>query len=110
MVLRAGARYELRVFGAAIDALDPAARLALAWPRWYPPTAQDASADTQSLVALVGAGLLSRETAVRSLAERFAIDDIAAEVARLDAADFSAARDESAATDDPDDPDESGSD
>jgi hypothetical protein len=84
MVLRAGARYELTAFGEPVGPLDPAARLTLAWPRWYAPTAQDASADAQSLATLVGAGLLSRETATRSIAEHYAVDDLAAELARVD--------------------------
>ncbi|HEX3350134.1 MAG TPA: phage portal protein [Acetobacteraceae bacterium] len=83
MVLRAGAKYALTAFGEPVGPLDPTVRLTLAWPRWYAPTAQDTQADVQSLTALVGARLLSRAAAVRAVAERFAVDDIAAELERL---------------------------
>jgi hypothetical protein len=84
MVLRAAAKYRLRVMGSELPELDPAARLSLAWPRWYPPTADDRNRDSQTLSTLAAAGLISRETAVKSIADTYDIEDVGAELARIE--------------------------
>jgi hypothetical protein len=83
MILRASQVYRLRVFGAEIAPLDPAARLALKWPRWYPPSADDRQKDAQTLATLASSGQISRETAVKSIADTYDIEDIPAEIARI---------------------------
>jgi hypothetical protein len=83
MIIRASARYRLRTHGEEIAAIDPAARLSLAWPRWYAPTADDRSHDAQTLTTLIGAKLLSRMSAVKSIADIYGIDDVGAEMARI---------------------------
>ncbi len=53
MVLRARARYPIKVMGETLPAFDANARLGLKWPRWYPLSAQDRLADAQTLQTLV---------------------------------------------------------
>lgn len=83
MVLRASQVYRLHVMGEDIPAMDPTARLSLVWPRWYPPTADDRQKDALTLSALAGAGQISRETAVKAIADTYDIEDVPAELARI---------------------------
>ena len=83
MILRASSIYRLRVFGREVAPLDSDARLALKWPRWYPPSSEDRWRDAQTLVALAGAGQLSRQSAVKALADTYDIEDVEAELARI---------------------------
>ena len=85
MVLRAGANLSCSVFGADVAALDPSVRLSLSWPRWVPLTADDRQKDAQTLATLAGAGQISRETAVKSIADTYDIEDVPAELARITA-------------------------
>ncbi len=83
MVLHASNTYRLKVFGMEIPALDPAARLTLKWPRWYPPTSEDRQRDAQTLATLAASGQISRQTAVQSIADTYDIEDVPAELARI---------------------------
>jgi hypothetical protein len=83
MVLRASERFSLRLAGAEIPALDIHAPLNLVWPRWYAPSADDRAKDAQTLSKLAQAGQISRETAVKSIAGTYDIDDVGAELARI---------------------------
>jgi len=83
MILRASQVYRLRVLGSEIAPLDPSARLALKWPRWYPLSADDRQKDAQTLATLAASGQISRETAVKSIADTYDIEDIPAEIARI---------------------------
>lgn len=84
MILRAGLVYPLVVGGRALGALDAEAELRLVWPPWYPATSEDRARDATTLVALVAAGQLSRETARRLLAADWGLVDVAGEQARID--------------------------
>ena len=84
MVIRASNRYPLTSHGEEIAPIDSSTRLNLKWPRWYAPTAEDRQRDAQTLSTLAKAGQISRETAVKSIADTYDIDDIAAELARVD--------------------------
>jgi hypothetical protein len=83
MVLAASRIYPLRVMGHAVGPLDPNARLSLVWPRWYAPSAEDRQRDAQTLGTLAGSGQISRETAVRAIADSYDIEDVPAELARI---------------------------
>ncbi len=83
MVLRAGAKYRLRLGDVPLPELDAEAGLSLIWPRWYPPTAQDRQLDAQTLATLTSSGLMSVETAVKSLADTYDIEDVPAELTRI---------------------------
>jgi hypothetical protein len=87
MVIRASSRYVLTSHGEEIAPIDPGTRLNLKWPRWYAPTAEDRQRDAQTLSTLANAGQISRETAVKSIADTYDIDDVAAELARIDSED-----------------------
>ncbi len=83
MILRASNVYRLKVMEQEIGALDPTARLSLKWPRWYPSTAEDRQRDAQTLATLIASGQISRETAVKSIADTYDIEDVPAELARI---------------------------
>ncbi|MBV9251106.1 MAG: phage portal protein [Acetobacteraceae bacterium] len=83
MVLLASQIYPLKVFGEDIVPLDPTTRLTLIWPRWYQPTAEERQKDAQTITALVAAGQLSRETALKAIASSYDIEDVPAELARI---------------------------
>lgn len=85
MVLRAAQVYPLCVFGTEIAPLDPTARLSLRWPRWVPQSADDRQKDAQTLSTLAQAGQISRETAVKSIADTYDIEDVSAELKRIKA-------------------------
>jgi hypothetical protein len=88
MILQATHLYPLNVMGTQVSGLDPTARLSLKWPRWYAPTSDDRQKDAQTLSTLATAGLISREAAVKSIADTYDIEDIPDELARI-AADSS---------------------
>ena len=83
MVLRASQVYRLRVMGEEIPTLDPTAHLSLIWPRWYPLTADDRQKDAQTLTTLAASGYISRETAVKAIADTYDIEDVPAELVRI---------------------------
>ena len=83
MLVRVSALYPLRVRGEAVAPLDAGARLSLHWPPWYPADAVERQSDAGTLATLTAGGLLSRETAVKSLADSYDIEDVAAELARI---------------------------
>ncbi|HEY7579425.1 MAG TPA: phage portal protein [Acetobacteraceae bacterium] len=83
MVLQASQVYRLRVMGREVGAMDPLARLSLKWPHWYPTTSDDRHKDAQTLSKLAGAGQISRETAIKAIADTYDIEDIPAELNRI---------------------------
>lgn len=85
MVVRASNVYALNVFGAPVEPLDPASRVSLKWPGWYPPAADDRQRQAQTLATLSASGQISRRTAVQSIADTYDIEDVDAELARIDA-------------------------
>ena len=85
MVLKAGEKYQLRLADAPLPQLDPTVPLSLIWPSWYPETAEDRQRNANTLTTLVAAGQLSRETALKILAPTYDIEDIPAELARIQA-------------------------
>jgi hypothetical protein len=74
LIVRASQIYPLVVFGEALAPLDPTVALSLKWPRWYPSTADDRQKDVQSLTALVTAGCITRETALKAVASYYDIE------------------------------------
>ena len=85
MIVLASNRYQLHADGDVLEPMDPRIRITLSWPRWYAPASQDRQSDAQTLQTLVQAKLLSRETAVKSIADIYPIDDVPAELSRIDA-------------------------
>lgn len=68
--------------------------IGLQWPAWYAPTWTDKTNEATTLTSLTGAGLLSKETATRSIAPQFDIEveQLADELNRINA-DAKAAQD-----------------
>ena len=83
MVLQASQVYRLRIMGREVGAMEPLTRLSLKWPRWYPATADDRQKDAQTLSTLASAGQISRETAVKAIADIYDIEDVPAELSRI---------------------------
>jgi hypothetical protein len=82
MIIRASARFTLRVSEGDVPAMNQAFGLSLKWPRWYPASAADRQLDATTVATLMNAGLLSRETAVKALAASYDIDDVTGELAQ----------------------------
>ncbi len=83
MVVLASNLYPLRVFGQEVAPMAPSVRLGLIWPRWYAPGAEDRARDAQTLRTLAESGHISTETAVKSIADVYDIEDVHAELARI---------------------------
>lgn len=83
MIVRASQVYTLQVLGRPIAPLDSGVRLSLNWPRWYAPTADDRQKDAATLATLFQSGHISRETAIKAIANNYDIEDIAAELSRI---------------------------
>jgi hypothetical protein len=83
MVLRAAQVYRLQILGDELYRPDPDIRLTLKWPRWYPLTAEDRLRDAQTLATLISNGTISRETALKAVADSYDLEDIAAELTRI---------------------------
>ncbi len=84
MVVRASQKFPLTVMGERVPPLDVTQRLKLRWPRWYPLSADDRLKEAQAVSALVNAGQLSRETAVKTVAAAHGITDVEAELDAID--------------------------
>lgn len=83
MVVKASQVYSLRAGDQAISPLDQTTKLSLIWPRWYSPSADDRQKDAQTLATLAASGYVSRETAVKAIAKTYDIEDVPAELARI---------------------------
>jgi hypothetical protein len=84
MVVRASQVFPLIVMGERVPPLDPAQRINLRWPRWYPLSADDRLKEAQAVATLRNAGQLSKETAVKNIAASHGISDIEAELNAID--------------------------
>lgn len=67
-------------------------KITLAWPPWYPDTPGDRVQSANAIKTNVDAGVLSKETGTKNIADDYNIEDIAAETSRIaqDAADLAA--------------------
>ena len=83
MVVMASRKYTLSIAGDRIGPLDASVPLSLRWPDWYPPSSEDRQRDAQTLSTLAAAGHISRETAVKTLAPTYDIEDIPGELGRI---------------------------
>lgn len=57
----------------------------LVWPAWYAPTPSESQLRMETLARGVEAGIISRETAVRTIASEYDIEDLAAEMKLIEA-------------------------
>jgi hypothetical protein len=84
MVVKGSQRYPLTIKGKKL-ALNPAMDLSLTWPAWFPPTADDRVQIASALSTHINSGTMSAETAVQTIAADYDIEDVPAEIARIDA-------------------------
>jgi hypothetical protein len=82
MLVRASARYKLSTSAGQMRPTDPTIPLSLKWPRWYHSSATDRQLDATTLSTLMKAGLISRASAIRAVADTYDIDNIVAEMAQ----------------------------
>lgn len=85
MVVKARAKFGLLIKGKEVPEFAKDAALSLRWPAWYAPTYADKQAQSLTLTTLCTTGLLSRETAVNSLASDYDIEDVPEELALIKA-------------------------
>jgi hypothetical protein len=83
MVIKASNVYDINVCGRSIGKLDQNAKVTLNWPDWYAPTSQDRQIEAAALTQLNAGGLISKETAIGSIASDYDIEDISEEVSRI---------------------------
>lgn len=84
MICAASAKYPIKTPDAQFRDLNPKG-LALKWPAWFSPTAEDKQAQASTLTTLVNGSLISRETALGDLAAAYDVEDQKAEQARIEA-------------------------
>ncbi len=84
MVVKASQKYSLIIAGEQVGSLDVDAALSLRWPDWYPVSSEDRQRDAQTLSVLAASGHISRETAIKTLAPSYDIEDIPGELSRIE--------------------------
>jgi hypothetical protein len=85
MILKASQIFPLRAGGKTYANLDVHAQIGLRWPDWYPDDALDGQRKAETLIALVNARQMSRETAVRLVADDYDLPDAAGEFRKIEA-------------------------
>jgi hypothetical protein len=82
MVLDAAGTFDITCGGKPFPRTPPG-RLGLIWQDWYPPSAEERRAESQTLQILTQSGVMSRETAVGITADVYDVPDHRAELARI---------------------------
>jgi hypothetical protein len=86
MVRKAAVKYPLRdKHGHAFGNVSDGHGISLRWPHWYQPTYSDKGTQATTLGELRTSGLISQETAIKSLADSYDIEDVTAEITRINA-------------------------
>lgn len=85
MIVAGSQKFPLTIDGENYGSLNASTKLSLTWPAWFPPTNDDIQTLATALATMVRANVLSRETAIKSIASIFDIEDIKAEKALIDA-------------------------
>lgn len=83
MVVRASTQYTIRTSTSELPPMNAAAPLSLKWPRWYPASASDRQLDASTLVTLVGAGLISRSSAMKAIADTYDLNNVNVELSQV---------------------------
>jgi hypothetical protein len=84
MIVRASSKIPLKTKrGDAIDKMSEKEPISLRWPAWYPPTYADKATQATTLDELRGGGLLSQQTAVKTIADSYDIEDVEKELAAI---------------------------
>ena len=85
MIVAGSQKYPLTINGKAYGQLSQGAKLSLNWPAWFPPTAGDRNTLAQALSSHISSGTMSAETAIKTIAADYDIEDVAAELVLIDA-------------------------
>jgi len=85
MVVAGSQVYPLTIAGKSYNRLSADKPITLTWPAWFPPTADDIQTLSTALAGLIRVGALSRETAIKTIAAMFDIEDVKAEQSLIDA-------------------------
>jgi Phage portal protein, SPP1 Gp6-like len=80
MIVRAAQKFPLKDKRGRSIQIGEKEDVSLRWPHWYPPTYADKNTQATTLGELRGSALLSQETAVKSLADSYDIEDVDAEL------------------------------
>ena len=83
MIVMASQSMKIKAAGLPVGKL-PEEPLSLSWNDWYDKTSTDNLQDAQTLQVLISAGLMSRDTAIRAISDEYDIEDVDAEVAKID--------------------------
>jgi hypothetical protein len=83
MIVRASSSRELTIAGDTYKDLDAGKAISLIWPAWFPPTAQDRNQIAATLKTHTDAGHMSRETAMKTIAPIYDVEDTGVEIARI---------------------------
>ena len=73
----------IKVLGKQVKPFSSNDTPALRWPKWFASTGADIQQEATALKTLRDAGVISRETAVKSIASTFDIEDIEIEIAAI---------------------------
>jgi hypothetical protein len=85
MTVKAHEKLPLTIAGKAVAKLPKDVEIALKWPKWHAPTTHDLQEQGTTLSTLTSSGLMSEETAVTVIAADYDIEDVPAEMARIQA-------------------------
>lgn len=85
MVVLASEKYPLMINGKKIQQMNSQANIALRWPAWYSATAQDRMNMASTLKTLRDGANISQETAVKTIAADYDIEDVNAEIKSIEA-------------------------
>lgn len=83
MIVQASRKYALIVAGKKVAPISDAG-ITLRWPAWYAPTYTDRREMAVTLQTHTASAHMSRETAVKTIAADYDIEDVAAELAQID--------------------------
>ncbi|MGZ5055859.1 MAG: phage portal protein [Methylobacter sp.] len=83
MIVAVSNKMPLVVDDEKIGALNQKAKLALRWPAWYAPTAEDRMNTSTTLKTATEGGFMSKETAVKTIAADYDVEDTEAELALI---------------------------
>jgi len=84
MALLGHAKFPISVEGKPLAAVAPDADITLHWPAWYHKTSHDLQEEATTVKTLRDAKVISRESAVNYIAPSYDIEDISAELARIE--------------------------
>lgn len=84
MVIKATHVYDVIINDVVYKSIKTKEKITLKWPSWYPPTPQELVQIATATKIHTDTGHMSKETAVKNIAEDYGIKDIEAELKKID--------------------------